>query len=144
MSIQYTAVLRTPRVGLYHAGNVIFLSMIRRPPRSTRTDTLFPYTTPFRSHPHHLPLRRWGLRFGAAGLVACDPCDARRARRRAPRQGDAVAARNVLRHRLPPAHGSAGRPRPLARRPPPGARARWLPAATTGRAPGRERVCKYG
>src|SRR3546814_20021908 len=23
--------------------------MIRRPPRSTRTDTLFPYTTPFRS-----------------------------------------------------------------------------------------------
>src|SRR3546814_19474871 len=24
--------------------------MIRRPPRSTRTDTLFPYTTPFRSH----------------------------------------------------------------------------------------------
>src|SRR3546814_8947104 len=25
--------------------------MIRRPPRSTRTDTLFPYTTLFRSHP---------------------------------------------------------------------------------------------
>src|SRR3546814_1917471 len=24
--------------------------MIRRPPRSTRTDTLSPYTTPFRSH----------------------------------------------------------------------------------------------
>src|SRR3546814_11344231 len=24
--------------------------MIRRPPRSTRTDTLFPYTTRFRSH----------------------------------------------------------------------------------------------
>src|SRR3546814_15070136 len=24
--------------------------MIRRPPRSTRTDTLFPYTTPFRSN----------------------------------------------------------------------------------------------
>src|SRR3546814_15149413 len=23
--------------------------MLRRPPRSTRTDTLFPYTTPFRS-----------------------------------------------------------------------------------------------
>src|SRR3546814_6438157 len=29
--------------------------MIRRPPRSTRTDTLFPYTTLFRSHP------RWPL-----------------------------------------------------------------------------------
>src|SRR3546814_10664417 len=26
--------------------------MIRRPPRSTRTDTLFPYTTLFRSKPH--------------------------------------------------------------------------------------------
>src|SRR3546814_5785244 len=30
--------------------------MLRRPPRSTRTDTLFPYTTLFRSH------RRQGLR----------------------------------------------------------------------------------
>src|SRR3546814_11747339 len=29
--------------------------MIRRPPRSTRTDTLFPYTTLFRS-PRHLSL----------------------------------------------------------------------------------------
>src|SRR3546814_9934336 len=27
--------------------------MIRRPPVSTRTDTLFPYTTLFRSHQHH-------------------------------------------------------------------------------------------
>src|SRR3546814_2960651 len=27
--------------------------MIRRPPRSTRTDTPFPYTTPFRSGGHH-------------------------------------------------------------------------------------------
>src|SRR3546814_16781815 len=27
-----------------------FFVMIRRPPRSTRTDTLFPYTTLFRSH----------------------------------------------------------------------------------------------
>src|SRR3546814_5096044 len=31
--------------------------MIRRPPRSTRTDTLFPYTTLFRSVPlQHQPL----------------------------------------------------------------------------------------
>src|SRR3546814_7041299 len=29
--------------------------MIRRPPRSTRTDTLFPYTTLFRSHPGCAP-----------------------------------------------------------------------------------------
>src|SRR3546814_12020084 len=28
---------------------VFFVLMIRRPPRSTRTDTLFPYTTLFRS-----------------------------------------------------------------------------------------------
>src|SRR3546814_10498034 len=28
--------------------------MIRRPPRSTRTDTLFPYTTLFRSHASNL------------------------------------------------------------------------------------------
>src|SRR3546814_4041081 len=31
--------------------------MIRRPPRSTRTDTLFPYTTLFRSGPHAHPAR---------------------------------------------------------------------------------------
>src|SRR3546814_5074018 len=31
----------------------MFFLMIRRPPQSTRTDTLFPYTTLFRSpHPH--------------------------------------------------------------------------------------------
>src|SRR3546814_14251075 len=28
---------------------IVFFVMIRRPPRSTRTDTLFPYTTLFRS-----------------------------------------------------------------------------------------------
>src|SRR3546814_16124982 len=33
---------------LYHVLYFFFL-MIRRPPRSTRTDTLFPYTTLFRS-----------------------------------------------------------------------------------------------
>src|SRR3546814_4036058 len=32
--------------------------MIRRPPRSTRTDTLFPYTTLFRSGHHHQDRRR--------------------------------------------------------------------------------------
>src|SRR3546814_16427031 len=30
---------------------VVYFLRIRRPPRSTRTDTLFPYTTLFRSHP---------------------------------------------------------------------------------------------
>src|SRR3546814_11578904 len=28
----------------------VFVLIIRRPPRSTRTDTLFPYTTLFRAH----------------------------------------------------------------------------------------------
>src|SRR6056297_4098950 len=40
-----------------------FFLMIRRPPRSTRTDTLFPYTTLFRStgwHPRHLVLEDAG------------------------------------------------------------------------------------
>src|SRR3546814_2524228 len=32
---------------------VFFFLMIRRPPRSTRTDTLFPYTTLFRSAAQH-------------------------------------------------------------------------------------------
>src|SRR3546814_12172771 len=30
--------------------NIVFFLMIRRPPRSTRTDTLLPYTTLFRSN----------------------------------------------------------------------------------------------
>src|SRR3546814_14180310 len=30
--------------------SIVFLLMIRRPPRSTRTDTLFPYTTLVRSY----------------------------------------------------------------------------------------------
>src|SRR3546814_11583780 len=36
---------------------VVFFLMIRRPPRSTRTDTLFPYTTLFRSRYRAFPHR---------------------------------------------------------------------------------------
>src|SRR3546814_4390475 len=43
--------------------------MIRRPPRSTRTDTLFPYTTLFRS----FDLFMDDLRIGTLGNVAFDP-----------------------------------------------------------------------
>src|SRR3546814_12572534 len=39
--------------------------MIRRPPRSTRTDTLFPYTTLFRSHAGIEGGRLPGYRFAA-------------------------------------------------------------------------------
>src|SRR3546814_9953063 len=42
----------------------IFFLMIRRPPRSTRTDTLFPYTTLFRS-----PLASLARLEGQEGLV---------------------------------------------------------------------------
>src|SRR3546814_7712102 len=46
--------------------------MIRRPPRSTRTDTLFPYTTLFRSgdvvHRMHLTLRRGEARVEVADI----------------------------------------------------------------------------
>src|SRR3546814_10987326 len=50
----------------YH---VFFFLMIRRPPRSTRTDTLFPYTTLFRSlHPRTLSRDElWGLTFWDRG-----------------------------------------------------------------------------
>src|SRR3546814_14320766 len=46
--------------------------MIRRPPRSTRTDTLFPYTTLFRSGEEQTKrsLRRDGARRGARGRSA--------------------------------------------------------------------------
>src|SRR3546814_4934904 len=45
---------------------MVFFLMIRRPPRSTRTDTLFPYTTLFRSRTDH---RRVRHRIG--GRVVC-------------------------------------------------------------------------
>src|SRR3546814_20832976 len=35
---------------MFHLCHLCFFLMIRRPPRSTRTDTLFPYTTLFRSY----------------------------------------------------------------------------------------------
>src|SRR3546814_15306890 len=38
-----------------------FFLMIRRPPRSTRTDTLFPYTTLFRSWGLSIPITKLGL-----------------------------------------------------------------------------------
>src|SRR3546814_15629930 len=42
---------------------LLFCLMIRRPPRSTRTDTLFPYTTLFRSRAWLSRLRAAGVRF---------------------------------------------------------------------------------
>src|SRR3546814_13623208 len=51
-----------------------FFLMIRRPPRSTRIDTLFPYTTLFRSAPHSVSRRltrglAWTGAFGGLALI---------------------------------------------------------------------------
>src|SRR3546814_3903186 len=48
MFVRAIVVYRRCRSG---KASAVFFLMIRRPPRSTRTDTLFPYTTLFRSHP---------------------------------------------------------------------------------------------
>src|SRR3546814_10340523 len=46
-----------------------FFLMIRRPPRSTRTDTLFPYTTLFRSIADGVEDAAAGLAIGRAGAI---------------------------------------------------------------------------
>src|SRR3546814_17940189 len=64
-----------------------FFLMIRRPPRSTRTDTLFPYTTLFRSRPPHgMHDPRW------PGL----PLQARRATGEGPGHGESREPRRRL------------------------------------------------
>src|SRR3546814_13485343 len=45
---------------------ILFVLMLRRPPRSTRTDTLFPYTTLFRSAPYRTPRTQQRLPAGPA------------------------------------------------------------------------------
>src|SRR3546814_10480062 len=67
-----------------------FFLMIRRPPRSTRTDTLFPYTTLFRSD----------LRQGTQGLSLRKDVEFRRSRLRGSRaeQFQAILGRRASRH----------------------------------------------
>src|SRR3546814_11592912 len=78
--------------------------MIRRPPRSTRTDTLFPYTTLFRSSDRRArePSRVGGARMGE-GILA--------ARRRAGMFGDVADAEVKLEGRREP-----GEPEQIRRR----------------------------
>src|SRR3546814_14562307 len=60
--------------------------MIRRPPRSTRTDTLFPYTTLFRS---------WSVIFSGTGTI--NTSDAReKTWRGAPTVEEIAAARRIV------------------------------------------------
>src|SRR3546814_14750013 len=59
----------------------MFFLMIQPPPRSTRTDTLFPYTTLFRSRIS--PVQALGSERGAVRAVRAHPrCDLARRRRR--------------------------------------------------------------
>src|SRR3546814_3454128 len=52
---------------------MFFLFMIRRPPRSTRTDTLFPYTTLFRSFAQHHALGAFDGLFQRPAAEGVDP-----------------------------------------------------------------------
>src|SRR3546814_17903311 len=63
---------------------LFFFLMIRRPPRSTRTDTLFPYTTLFRSG---------GLRAPSKTVLPADACGS--GRRATGARGDRLAARQA-------------------------------------------------
>src|SRR3546814_19661862 len=59
---------------IYFVLFVFFFLIIRRPPRSTRTDTLFPYTTLFRSVPAGLSVAAgwyfgWPFGIGVAGVA---------------------------------------------------------------------------
>src|SRR3546814_11360002 len=75
-----------------------FLLMIRRPPRSTRTDTLFPYTTLFRSL--HPVLRDQPGR-GDLGLSLRDIPDRGARARPIAGQRDALGDERAARVRLP-------------------------------------------
>src|SRR3546814_14603639 len=89
---------------------LFFFLMIRRPPRSTRTDTLFPYTTLFRSENHPRatargrdrrtggPRRRTYLRRGGGIARPRRRPHRRRAGRPVPCSGRAVGRRiDILR-----------------------------------------------
>src|SRR3546814_4481939 len=84
--------------------------MMRRPPRSNRTDTLFPYTTLFRSD--HVGHRR----AVAAGVAAAALAAAGEPRRRGLHPRRLQGARRRLLHgrRAAPAAAGPARLRPLA------------------------------
>src|SRR3546814_16605363 len=119
---------------------ICFVFMIRRPPRSTRTDTLFPYTTLFRSavlcHGREAAeLADRHLSHAAGRYCEAQPDDGR----------DRVARRRPV-GALGPLFGGRGRRRAD---PDAGRRAAEPPLSRNlrreiGRASWRERVCQYG
>src|SRR3546814_16864464 len=120
----------------------VWFLMIRRPPRSTRTDTLFPYTTLFRSTG---PPTRWSRRRPAP------PCRPRSWTSTSPPTGGDARSEGSCRRRPPypdPVayldHAATTPVRPEAR----DAMLPWLGDRTgnpseIGRASCRERVCQY-
>src|SRR3546814_15961471 len=70
MFLSVCVVFRLVRVRLARDSCVYcYFLMVRRPPRSTRTDTLFPYTTLFRSAGFHRGVaRRLALAGGRTGF----------------------------------------------------------------------------
>src|SRR3546814_16781313 len=99
--------------------------MIRRPPRSTRTDTLFPYTTLFRSVPFSDGLAQPINRFTAegsrndhhragqgAGVQSCEMADQRSRRANSGRaqnqRGDVIILRQYLSNDLNSFASAAG------------------------------------
>src|SRR3546814_20877401 len=108
--------------------------MIRRPPRSTRTDTLFPYTTLFRSTER---TKTWDLRANVRRARRKAPAQAQRRRRS--KSEDCSSADVVGVGSDPPAAALPGLGAPVAA-------PRWarrepaaMPAAGHARTPYRER-----
>src|SRR3546814_18314303 len=134
--------------------------MIRRPPRSTRTDTLFPYTTLFRSG-RALRLDGGHHRLLEGGLQREDllelfgGVDANRGRRRGRGREHRFPSRRQRRGHRGPVHVSlevldaldGDRDAERARRPPSGLDGRLperaVPRGQLGRASCRERGCQY-
>src|SRR3546814_11220546 len=103
--------------------------MIRRQPRSTRTDTLFPYTTLFRSN--------LGFFYASPGMVSEGFTLVRAHGLTKVGTGGGDSDEQIVVHRVPLAtiadFVAAKRAHGLA-----------LDVKQIGRAPGRERECKYG
>src|SRR3546814_10689055 len=92
--------------------------MIRRPPRSTRTDTLFPYTTLFRSDAHALVGQPHMHGVGGGGGVHGYRLDAHLAAGAMDPERDlaAVGDQDLLEHwHLTPGPPGSGRTRPAGR-----------------------------
>src|SRR3546814_13988179 len=90
------------RISLFFFFYFFFFLMIRRPPRSTRTDTLFPYTTLFRSRqPGHTLRLRLRLRVRLpvlllSAVVVAHQVEAQRAETRSHRVTAVVSMLNLF------------------------------------------------